>query len=369
MAGEFEAAGDLVMAGASARALDTPSAGAAHAPSHGGAACANCGTTLTGEFCSHCGQRAHFHRTLHEVGHEILHGVTHFDGKTWTTLPMLLLSPGQLTREYIHGKRARYIAPVSLFLLVVFLMFFVFSFVKITDNTPYDAANAKANLAEIDRGLADLERQRTTAVAKGDREALTEIAAAITALKALRRPLATQIASPVDGVTSIPEIITQDIKRAAAEDNLKLNLGSSELNRKARAAFKNPELVLYKLQTKAYKLSFLLVPMSVPWLWLMFFWRRDIRLYDHAVFALYSISFMSLLFIIGSLALTFDFLHSGFWFALVFVVPGIHMFLQLKGAYQLSNTGALVRTFLLSWAAVITLSLYLMLLIILGVID
>ncbi len=365
MAGEVEAMGDLVMAGAAAHALDTPATGAAHAH----AACANCGTALSGEFCSHCGQRAHFHRTLHEVGHEILHGVTHFDGKTWNTLPMLLLSPGQLTRDYIHGKRARYIAPVSLFLLVVFLMFFVFSFVKISDNAAFDPANARANLAEMDKGLADLERQRVAAVAKGDSEALTEIAAATTGLKALRRPLAAQVANPAKAVTSIPDIVSQEIRSAAADDSVNVAFGIPALDKKAKAALKNPELVLYKLQTKAYKLSFLLVPLSVPWLWLMFFWRRDIRMYDHAVFALYSISFMSLLFIIGSLALTLDFLYSGFWFALIFVVPGVHMFLQLKGAYSLSNTGALVRTFLLSWAAVITLSLYLMLLVVLGVID
>jgi len=38
------------------------------------------------------------------------------------------LSPGTLTREYIHGKRARYISPLAMFLLLIFTMFAVFAF-------------------------------------------------------------------------------------------------------------------------------------------------------------------------------------------------------------------------------------------------
>jgi len=131
MGGEVEALGGLVTAGLAAEALEGPKAAAGHA-SHG--VCANCDTPLAGQFCGNCGQNAHLNRTLGGVFHDFLHGITHFDGKTWKTLPMLLFRPGKLTRDYIESKRARYVAPVPLFLLVVFLMFFVFSFVHIKDN-------------------------------------------------------------------------------------------------------------------------------------------------------------------------------------------------------------------------------------------
>ncbi len=66
---------------------------------------------------------------------------------------------------------------------------------------------------------------------------------------------------------------------------------------------KNPELVLYKLKTNAYKFSWMLIPLSVPFMWLLFPFSRRFRLYDHTVFVTYSLCFMSLL-AITALALT-----------------------------------------------------------------
>src|SRR3546814_14579923 len=60
---------------------------------------------------------------------ELLHGVLHFDSKAWRTLPLLVFRPGRLTRDYIDGKRARYIAPLAIFLFSVFLMYFAFALV------------------------------------------------------------------------------------------------------------------------------------------------------------------------------------------------------------------------------------------------
>ena len=132
MSGEIDALGNLANAALVARSLE-PEGGINHAAvADAHHVCANCDAPLSGNFCANCGQKAHVHRSLAHVGEEILHGITHFDGKAWTTLPLLIFRPGKLTRDYIEGKRARYIAPVPLFLLVVFLMFFVFSFVDIS---------------------------------------------------------------------------------------------------------------------------------------------------------------------------------------------------------------------------------------------
>ena len=65
--------------------------------------CLNCGTELVGSHCHACGQKAHLHRTLSAVGHDLVHGVLHLDGKLWRTLPLLAWRPGDLTRRYIAG--------------------------------------------------------------------------------------------------------------------------------------------------------------------------------------------------------------------------------------------------------------------------
>ncbi len=57
--------------------------------------------------------------------HDLLHGVLHFEGKIWRTLPMLAWRPGELTRRYIDGERAKFVSPIALFLFSVFLMFAV----------------------------------------------------------------------------------------------------------------------------------------------------------------------------------------------------------------------------------------------------
>ncbi|WP_156255404.1 DUF3667 domain-containing protein [Sandarakinorhabdus oryzae] len=366
MSDQIEAAGALVTAGLAANALDQPAGGTA---SHG--ACANCGAALAGPFCGQCGQRAHLHRTLGAVFHEFLHGITHFDGKAWQTLPMLLFRPGRLTRSYIEGHRARYIAPVPLFLLVVFLMFFVLSFASIPDDAVKVGGNTTSaeRAAEAKKALADIDRELAAARATGDQSKIKELETARAGVAIVTKRAGDPNASADDLLSDIG----RGVVAASQKDDLTIVEGFPELDRKAKEALKNPSLVLYKLQTKAYKLSFLLVPLSLPWLWLAFFWKPKVNgvrigMYDHAIFALYSISFMSLLFITGSLGLTAGVTSGLFWLPLL-LAPAVHMFAQLRGAYALGWFGAAWRTIYLSFAAVISLSLYLMILIIVGVLD
>lgn len=369
MGGEIEALGGLVTAGLAADALDRPGnidAAASAARHH---RCANCDAAITGHFCASCGQAAHVHRSLVHVGEEFLHGITHFDGKTWQTLPMLLFRPGTLTRSYIEGKRARYIAPVPLFLLVVFLMFFVFSFVKIKGGDTYEGqpmsrAEATKELPKVERELADLDARLAAAKKAGNATEVTTLTGVREGVRLVRDRVRAQSRGDIDSPLDLPGAIRQ----AASEEGLKVNLGDESLNIKARKALKNPDLVFYKIQGKAYKFSFLLVPLSLPWLWLIFAWKRGVRMYDHAVFALYSISFMSLLFIIGSIALTLD-ITAGWLWSLLFGASFTHLFFQLKGAYALRKRSAAWRTIAMAFAALMTLTLYGVLMIVLGVID
>ncbi|MEO7240329.1 MAG: DUF3667 domain-containing protein, partial [Sphingomicrobium sp.] len=98
--------------------------------------CLNCGCALCGEYCHCCGQRAHVHRTLTAFWHDLAHGVLHFEGKIWRTLPLLAWRPGELTRRYIDGQRARFVSPIALFLFAVFMMFAVVGFSGTLVNTP-----------------------------------------------------------------------------------------------------------------------------------------------------------------------------------------------------------------------------------------
>jgi hypothetical protein len=41
----------------------------------------------------------------------------HVDGRIWQTVRRLMVSPGFLTREYLEGRRARWISPIRLYLI------------------------------------------------------------------------------------------------------------------------------------------------------------------------------------------------------------------------------------------------------------
>jgi hypothetical protein len=368
MEGSVESAGQFATGVAVASGIDSPEAERPGEGDH----CLNCGAPVAASYCANCGQKTHLHRTIGEAVHEMVHGVLHFDTKLWRTLPLLAFKPGFLTRDYIEGRRVRYISPVALFLMTIFLTYIVFS--SINPRVPDDAVVVDGNLAltqeasqDVATARANLERDlaaaRTDPARAGEVEKLERMLKGVDAVaRTMERP---------DGGFSVgPENLSAVIREAQANDLLRVDLGGNKaLEDKANAALANPDLVLYKMQQKGYKLAFLLVPLSLPWIWLLFFWRKDLHGYDHVVFLLYSISFMFMLAVTAALLLQLN-VTSGWVYGLLLIgYPLAHLFLQLKGAYGLSTGGALWRTGFLSFAAVVTLSLYFVLILLLGLLD
>ena len=87
-----------------------------------GRSCRNCGAPLLGDYCGQCGQRDRDLR-LADIAGEALEDVTDLDSRLWVTLKTLVLRPGRITADYIGGRRARYLPPVRLYLVVSFLVF------------------------------------------------------------------------------------------------------------------------------------------------------------------------------------------------------------------------------------------------------
>src|ERR1044072_1269710 len=88
--------------------------------------CENCGAPLSGEYCAACGQRHEPH--VHSLGHfagEAFESITHADSRLWRTLGYLLVKPGRLTREFFDGRRARFMPPFRLYLVISLLFFLV----------------------------------------------------------------------------------------------------------------------------------------------------------------------------------------------------------------------------------------------------
>jgi hypothetical protein len=119
------------------------------------------------------------------------------------------------------------------------------------------------------------------------------------------------------------------------------------------------------LQSNGYKFAWLLIPLSLPFVWLVTLGVRGHRFYDHAVFATYSIAFMSLLFIVATL-LGGTGLGDGLAMLLFTIVPPLHIYKQMRYSYGLTRVGAVLRTLLLLISVVIILTLFATTLLFLG---
>lgn len=348
MNGIGEGIGAVIEGGLLARAIE-PGHGEAREAVHGPAACLNCGAMVTGEYCGQCGQKVHIHRSLAAIGHDILHGVLHLDGKLWNTLPLLAFKPGQLTRRFINGERAKFVSPMAMFLFSVFAMFAVFQMVGLTVPTDFgkgfiEGATGNSEFeSNIQRQITELEKERADLAAADPRRDAID-----SELRIIRK-----ITAP-DGVS--------DGKGGTDFTVTGIRFLDDGIIAKWK---KNPSLMLYKLQANGYKFSWLLIPLSIPFVWLMFAWRRQFKAYDHAVFVTYSLAFMSLLFITMSLMSLIP--GGGGWAALLFVVGApLHLYKQLRYAYGLSRLSALWRFAVLIIFAQIVLVLFLQALLILG---
>jgi len=121
--------GEVIPASADAGAVPGKAVVAANEGAHEHAhRCGNCDAVLVGPYCAQCGQHAHASaRNLAAVVHDGWHDFTHIDGRLWNTLRLLMTRPGQLTVDFFADRRARYLPPVRLY-LVLSVVFFGFSF-------------------------------------------------------------------------------------------------------------------------------------------------------------------------------------------------------------------------------------------------
>ncbi len=90
--------------------------------------CLNCGAPLGGQYCEQCGQRATSRFiSLWGLLRDAFGDLFELDSRLWRTVVPLLIRPGLLTKEYLQGRRARYMPPFRMY-LVLSLVFFIVAF-------------------------------------------------------------------------------------------------------------------------------------------------------------------------------------------------------------------------------------------------
>ncbi|HEY3876278.1 MAG TPA: DUF3667 domain-containing protein [Candidatus Kapabacteria bacterium] len=89
--------------------------------------CPDCGASGAGNFCANCGEELEpYLPKVRQFFRELLSEIVSFDSKVVRTIPALLFRPGFLTKEYIEGRRRKYLLPWRLYFLVALFSFFLF---------------------------------------------------------------------------------------------------------------------------------------------------------------------------------------------------------------------------------------------------
>jgi hypothetical protein len=211
---------------------------AARASRHGlplGAPCPNCETPIQGGWCHGCGQKADKpHRSVSHLVGEAFEGLTHMDGRVWKTIRRLVTKPGQLTSDYLAGKRASQIPPFRLYLVVLLVLFM---------------SGAVGSLINPDDS--------------------TRI-----------------IGAPPPGEVKF-ETKLEGGKPASA-----LGLW---FEHRITAAAKEPEKLVTAMEHWSHQFGILFVLVAAPLLTLAFIFQRQFFVFDHLIFSMHSLSFQGLL--------------------------------------------------------------------------
>jgi len=155
----------------------------------GEASCPNCGAPVGGPFCAQCGQETTIALpSARTFLREAAGRYVALDGRTWRTLFGLFFRPGFLTREYLAGRRRRYVRPGRLFLVLALAMFAVF---RLVGNVPGMITDTSDGTPRIVLGAPDASHAKIIVNGKGERDAKAQHAPDADAQprpEALRKP-------------------------------------------------------------------------------------------------------------------------------------------------------------------------------------
>jgi hypothetical protein len=151
----------------------------------GSIACLNCGTALQGPFCHYCGQPdKNFMRFFPVLLRELLEDFVDWDSRFMRTIKPLLFRPGKLTRDYLDGRRFRYVPPLRLYIFSSIAFFFL-------------AALVTGDMVDIHTDGESSQEEMVDAFKTGETDR-PELQEALKELEKVRPGLAEEIAAEVE---------------------------------------------------------------------------------------------------------------------------------------------------------------------------
>ena len=134
--------------------------------------CLNCNTDLAGRYCHVCGQEnLEPKETVWHLVTHFFNDITHFDGKFFETVKLLLRKPGFLSAQYVSGRRASFLNPIRMYVFTSAIFFIIlFSLRGPKEFVNFNEREGKRGLVELERVKLKQDSILTHSDDKDDRE-------------------------------------------------------------------------------------------------------------------------------------------------------------------------------------------------------
>jgi hypothetical protein len=302
--------------------------------------CLNCDTIVTDKFCSACGQenlKLHdnfLHIVLHSVGHYF-----HFESKFFKSIVPLLTKPGFLTKEYFAGKRASHLNPISMYISISIVFFFLF-----TGNTQSNEKDILKEKAAKENTISKAEAEKAKAIIG---TAVSEKAGGNT------KGLQNNTKEATDSTSNYSASLISTKENDKNTSSL-VNVGSLpvSLENKLEKVLDDKlsqQLFLNKLVSHLPKMMFILLPLFALILKLVNF--RSKKFYaEHLI---YSIHVHSFLFLFGSILIILDwvlFFLDGWLMFIGILIMLWYIYRSMRNTYRSSRWRTVYKFFMLALA-------------------
>ena len=305
--------------------------------------CRNCNAVITGDYCAACGQREgrgdlHFAEAVGDVVGDVFT----WDSRFWRTPIPLLIKPGYLTAEFIAGRRARYMPPFRLYIVISFIMFLLVS-IGSGDAVFVDELDADDDDTSLVIGIdpnsvpASMRDRVIEAQEKAKERAIAEKEAKAAAAEEAEREL--RLAADELGLDGF-------IEEDEGDDGFNLTLTDDappwlrnleeRIDANAKRVGEDPDDYLDNLREYLPQVMFVMLPLFAALLKLLYLFS-PFHYLQHLVFALHYHSFVYLLYILGEIPERLGFaVDIVFALALLVYLP-----IALRRSYESSRGGAI----------------------------
>lgn len=329
-----------------------------HQPERTDKDCLNCGELVNGRYCHKCGQEnIVWKQSFTSLLKHFIYDVFHFDGKFFDTLKNLFIRPGLVPKEYISGKRAKYLDPIRMYLFTSAVFFIIFFYITAKGNL-VNLGDASKNVTGADRYKIAQEYQDSFD-SSGRKDSV--YLAKIVLLKDTTRPF-----NAIEML--VPEISKKKYNSIQEYDSIQKTLPKEEkdswVNRMIKrkeidinTKYKGDKTSMFKtfLNDYIHKFPYMLfisLPFFAGILKLMYTRRKKFFYSDHAIFTIYHyiISFILLLVLIAFIALQ-NWLNWGIFGFLIFAIIVwwfIYLYKSIRRFYEQRRGKTILKFFLLN---------------------